>query len=196
LDNNLQNWLTRQVTHFLGDEECERSAFDHGKTIQIAKKWLMRTYGIRWGKNVVKRARGCDGTHRITRCHPSADALRLSVLGVGLHAHTKQAEEHIAAQQYWDECTSYLDVHQADKDYLMREIQLADYSTVIPTMAELKRRTACKVGLAGQGVTTVPLPPHAPAAGWDSFDAEHVMVEIRRVIRCLHVTPMSCADDE
>jgi hypothetical protein len=138
----------------------------------------------------VKRTRGADGgTTRHTTFHPRKDALRLSMLGVCLHAHTHHDERRDEADAYLDACMLQCGIQMKDKDYLMREIFLSDYNATIPTLTELKRRTACKVGLAG---AKNPAPPAATADrialdGWATFDAARVVADVDGVLACLHI---------
>jgi hypothetical protein len=187
-DRTLQAWLCRQAPHFMaeGTQKVPES-FDARVTIQMAKLWLTRTYGLKWSKCTVKRRRVAGGAPiRNTVSHPSADLLRLSVLGVGLHSHTYTDEERATAAIYWAECMAFTAVRLTDKQYLMREAHLADYSCAIPTLPELKRRTACKVGLSGR-----PKAAHVasvPTGGtWSTCDTARVTTSVDRVLRCLYV---------
>jgi hypothetical protein len=188
----LQAWLRRQAHHFMGGEPDAAQVFDARTTIKIARQWLTRTYGVKWDNCTVKRTRGADGVIlRHTTCHPRSDTLRLSMLGVCLHAHTHQDEQRDEADAHLDACMAQCGIQMKDKDYLMREIFLSDYNAAIPTLTELKRRTACKVGLAGartkHTTTAAATAGSEVTGGWAAFDAARVVAEVGGVLACLHI---------
>jgi hypothetical protein len=197
-DIHLQAWLRRQAHNFIGYEGdgVQVEVFDARATIKITRQWLTQTYGLKWGKCTVKRTRGADGVIlRHPKCHPRNDLLRLSILGVCLHAHTYDTDIRDAAHAYQDDCMLKLGVRSDEKDYLTNEIFLADYDIAIPSITELKRRTACKVGLAAEK-TSAPVDPltdgiGSALEGWAAVDSARVMADVGGILACLHIPASS-----
>lgn len=191
-DTQLQLWLQRQASRFIEDanDNYDATVFDEHETMRIARKWLSRTYGIKWAAKKVKRTRLIGGgSIRNTICMPHTDILRLSMLGVCLHSHTLSLEDFVAADHYRSQCMSFSAVQRLDKDYLANEVFLADYGATIPTLADLKRRTACKVSLGPRAAMTAL--PQKETIAWDTFDYHRTMADVENVLDCLHVqTPL------
>ena len=88
-----------------------------------------------------------------------------------------------------------LGVRSDEKDYLTNEIFLADYDIAIPSITELKRRTACKVGLAAEktSASVDPLTDGIGSAleGWAAVDSARVMADVGGILACLHIPASS-----
>jgi hypothetical protein len=185
-DQNLQDWMRRQLATFVGSTEDTVGVFDAQCTIRIARKWISQTYGVTWENIEVKRARNSAGTPtRNTMTRPKSDVFRLNLLGVCLHCYTHTPEVCDASRAYKTECMQLCNIQQVEKEYLLTEVFLSDYTSAIPTMAELRRRTSCKVGLGVMEVMSVP--STCAAGAWAAFNVAHVLSSVENVIECLYV---------